>query len=166
MLAATGVPCRETTQTACWHSPASRVSFARVIDLFPALSSVPTAAPGTLKVLQKYSVEEYMCPGKKVHFQQLSTFFFFFQRGCVTSPRAHSQKEGGLGFELGLLMAQMVKNLPVNAGDPRSIPGSGRFPGEGNGNPLQYTWLENPMDREARVGYSPWVAQSQTQLSN
>ena len=36
-----------------------------------------------------------------------------------------------------------------NAGDPGSIPGSGRSPGEGNGNPLQYYCLENPMDREA-----------------
>ena len=34
-----------------------------------------------------------------------------------------------------------------NAGDLGSIPGSGRFPGEGNGNPLQYSCLENPMDR-------------------
>ena len=36
-----------------------------------------------------------------------------------------------------------------NAGDPGSIPGSGRSPGEGNGNPLQYSCLENPMDRGA-----------------
>ena len=36
-----------------------------------------------------------------------------------------------------------------NAGDPASIPGSGRSPGEGNGNPLQYSCLENPMDRGA-----------------
>ena len=41
----------------------------------------------------------------------------------------------------------MVKNLPANAGDTGSIPGSGRSPGEGNGNPLQYSCLENPMDR-------------------
>ena len=34
-----------------------------------------------------------------------------------------------------------------SAGDPGSIPGSGRYPGEGNGNPLQYSCLENPMDR-------------------
>ena len=39
-----------------------------------------------------------------------------------------------------------VKNLPANAGDADSIPGSGRFPGEGNGTPLQYSCLENPMD--------------------
>ena len=44
----------------------------------------------------------------------------------------------------------MVKNLPANAGDARdmgSIPGSGKSPGVGNGNPLQYSCLENPMDR-------------------
>ena len=46
----------------------------------------------------------------------------------------------------------VVKNSPANARDVRdagSIPGSGRFPGEGNGNPLQYSCLENPMDRGA-----------------
>ena len=43
----------------------------------------------------------------------------------------------------------MVKNLPVNAGDNGSIPGSGRSPGKGNGNTLQYSCLGNPMDRGA-----------------
>ena len=46
----------------------------------------------------------------------------------------------------------MVKNLPANAGvigDMGSIPGLGRSPGEGNDNPLQYSCLENPMDRRA-----------------
>ena len=43
----------------------------------------------------------------------------------------------------------MVKNLPFNAGDPGSIPGSRRSPGEGNGNPLQCSFLENPTDRRA-----------------
>ena len=54
------------------------------------------------------------------------------------------------------LLHQVVKNLPTNAGDPRdvgSIPGSGRSLGEGNGNPLQYSCLENSMDR---VSYNPW----------
>ena len=49
----------------------------------------------------------------------------------------------------------MVKNLPANAGDtrdPGSIPGSGRSPGVGYGNPLQYSCLGNPMDR------GPWQA--------
>ena len=46
----------------------------------------------------------------------------------------------------------VVKNPPANAGDLRDsglIPGLGRSPGGGNGNPLQYSFLENPMDREA-----------------
>ena len=49
-------------------------------------------------------------------------------------------------------MALVVKNPLANAGDTRdvgSIPGSGRFPGGGHGNPLQYSCLENPMDRGA-----------------
>ena len=40
-----------------------------------------------------------------------------------------------------------VKNLPANAGDPGLIPGLERYPGEGNGNPLQYSRLGNPMNR-------------------
>ena len=43
----------------------------------------------------------------------------------------------------------MVKNLPATLGDAGSIPGLGRSPGVGNGNPFQYSHLENPMDREA-----------------
>ena len=43
----------------------------------------------------------------------------------------------------------VVKNLPASAGGVRSIPGSGRSPGEGSGNPLQYSCLENPTDRGA-----------------
>ena len=43
-----------------------------------------------------------------------------------------------------------------NAGDPGSIPGLGRSPGEGSGNPLQYSCLENSVDGGAWLGYSPW----------
>ena len=43
----------------------------------------------------------------------------------------------------------MVKNLPANAGDMGLIPGLGKSPGEGNGNPLQYSCLEDSMDRGA-----------------
>ena len=45
----------------------------------------------------------------------------------------------------------MVKNLAANAGDAGLIPGSGRSPGRGYGNPLQYSCLENPMDRAQRA---------------
>ena len=43
----------------------------------------------------------------------------------------------------------VVKNLPTDAGDAASIPGWGRSPGGGHGSPLQYSYLENPMDRGA-----------------
>ena len=53
-----------------------------------------------------------------------------------------------------------------NVEDPGSIPGSGRPPGERNGNPLQYSCLENSMDRGAWQGTIHGVAKSQTRLSN
>ena len=53
-------------------------------------------------------------------------------------------------IEVVSLVAQMVKKKSVfNAGNPGLIPGSGKPPREGNGNPLQYSYQENPMDREA-----------------
>ena len=50
----------------------------------------------------------------------------------------------------------MVKNLSANAGDMGLIPGSGRSPGEGNGNPLQHSWLEKFHGQRSVAGYSPW----------
>ena len=64
------------------------------------------------------------------------------------------------------LMAQVVKNQPANAGDTGLIPGLGRFPGEGNGNPLQCSCLENPIDRETWQSTVHGVIESLTQLSN
>ena len=59
----------------------------------------------------------------------------------------------------------MVKNPSVNAGDAGSIPGLGRFPGEGKSNPLQKIYyLENPMDRGAWALQSTESKKSQTQL--
>ena len=63
-------------------------------------------------------------------------------------------------------MAQTVKASAYNVGDLGSIPGSGRFSGEGNGNPLQYSCLENPMDGGAWWAAVHEVAKSQTQLSD
>ena len=53
-----------------------------------------------------------------------------------------------------------------NPGGVDSIPGLDRCPGEGNGNPLQHSFLENPTGQRKLAGRSPWVAKSQTQLSN
>ena len=52
-----------------------------------------------------------------------------------------------LSTYVGFLGGSVVKNPPVNAGDVGSIPGSGRSPGEGNGGPLQYSCLGNPLGR-------------------
>ena len=52
-------------------------------------------------------------------------------------------------MRLGFPGGSEVKASAWNAGDPGSIPGLGRSPGEGNGNPLQYSCLEDPMDRGA-----------------
>ena len=59
----------------------------------------------------------------------------------------------------------VVKNLPANAGGPGLISRSGRSPGEGNGNPLHYSCLENPMDRGVWQATAHGVTKSQTQLS-
>ena len=62
-------------------------------------------------------------------------------------------------------MALVVKNPPANAGDVRDtglIPGSGRCPGKGHGNTIQYSCLENPMDREARQATVHSVTESDT----
>ena len=60
----------------------------------------------------------------------------------------------------------MVENPPANAGNIGSIPGSERSPGEGNGNPLQYSCPENPMDGGAWWSTVHGVAKNQILLSN
>ena len=60
----------------------------------------------------------------------------------------------------------MVKNRPANAGDTGPILGLGRAPGEENGNPLQYSCLENPLDRGAWQATVHGVTKSWTRLSD
>ena len=57
---------------------------------------------------------------------------------------------------MGFAGGSVVQNPPVNTGDSGLIPGSGSFLGEGNGNPLQHSCLENPHGRRSPMGYSPW----------
>ena len=69
----------------------------------------------------------------------------------------------------GFQIAPVVRNLPANAGDTRdvrSIPGLGRSPGVGNGNLLQYSCLENSVDRRAWWATVQGMSKSQTQLSD
>ena len=67
-----------------------------------------------------------------------------------------------MGFPGGLV----VKSLPASEGDTGSIPGLGRSPGAGSGNPLQYSCLENSMDRGAWWATVHGITKSQTQLNN
>ena len=59
-------------------------------------------------------------------------------------------------YILGLPGGSDGKESTCNAGDPGSIPGWGRSSGEGHGNPLEYSCLENPYIQRSLVGYSPW----------
>ena len=69
----------------------------------------------------------------------------------LLSENSSSEKQMGRGVwaDLRVPGGSVVKNPPANAGDAGSIPGSGRSPGEGNGNPLQYSCLQNSMGRGA-----------------
>ena len=67
-----------------------------------------------------------------------------------------------VGFPCG----SVVKNPPAKTGDEGSIPGLGGSPGEGNGNPLQYSCPGNPKDRGTWWAIVHRVIKSQTQLSN
>ena len=80
----------------------------------------------------------------------------------LASRTSHPKKE--LKEILGFPGGSEVKASACNAGDTSSIPGLGRSPGEGNGNPLQYSCLENPMDRGAWWASVHGVAKSRTRL--
>ena len=77
-------------------------------------------------------------------------------------PPLEAVLEGIEGFPGG----SVVKNLSTNAGDMGLIPGLGRYPGGGNGNPLQYSCLENLMDREAWQAAVDGADKSRTRLSD
>ena len=82
----------------------------------------------------------------------LPTFLFYISEGLLISSIFSSHNSSPFLIHLisvTSLVAQMVKSSAYNVGDLGSIPGLGRSPGEGNGNPLQHSCLENPMDRGA-----------------
>ena len=112
--------------------------------------SVPSRAPGTLiciRCLQKFKSDRLLSVPRIIRWLKYGWINPFW------------------GFPGGL----DGKESALNAGDPGSIPGSGRSPGEGNGNPLQYSCLENPMDRgawQAAVHGVQGVQKSQTYLSD
>ena len=90
--------------------------------------------------------------------------FIFYHPGTYTK---HNSLAWAVFFKRASQVARVVKNPPANAGDLRdlgSVHGSERSPGEGHGNPLQYSCLENFMDRGAWQATVHGVIRSQTQL--
>ena len=87
---------------------------------------------------------------------------------CDSWGRKESDMTERLNWTIikGLPGSSDSKKSACNAKDLGSIPGLGRSPREGNGYPLQYSCLENSMDRQSLAGYSPWVTKSQTWLSD
>ena len=102
------------------------------------------------------TAERLVHPGNSFRFHQFysHSFVCVCVHVCVFSSRQFS------------LVAQTAKASACNAGDLGLIRGSERSPGEGNGNPLQYSCLENPMDRRAWRAVFRGVAKSRTRLSS
>ena len=93
-----------------------------------------------------------------------NTWYTFLFKKIIVKGKAIVKKKKGNWYVIFKIRASqvvlVVRNLPANAGDKRnivsSIPGSGRSPEEGHGNPLQYSCLENPHGQKSLAGYSPW----------
>ena len=87
--------------------------------------------------------------------------FCLIFRSVLNITSSYSNRDPPLTYlqhPLFILWWLSSKESTCQAGDMGSIPGSGRFPGEGNGNPLQYSCLRNPMDRRAWWATVHWVA--------
>ena len=84
----------------------------------------------------------------------LNSLFFphYYRKFCGVRFKSNSESVNYYVFPGG----SDGKESACNAGDQGLIPNSGRSPGEENGNPQQYSCLENPMDRGAWPGYGPW----------
>ena len=114
-----------------------------------------------------FIVTHWKCLDCVFYYAAYSILLFF-----ITAPPGKPCPLGGL-LQVwdccASLVAQMVKKLPANAGDVKDaglIPGSGRSPGGGHGNPLQYSCLGNLMDKEAWRVTVHRVTKSWTQLSD
>ena len=94
----------------------------------------------------------------------VDSIFFILQKRKQNSKVFGDLSEATslMGFPGG----SVGKESPCNAGDVGLIPGSGRSPGGGHGNPLQYSYLENPRDRGAQRATVHGITKSRTQLSD
>ena len=140
------------------------------IDFIPAASF--QVNPSTVPLLTQFSLKENRSSSmlKKKLLILLSTENTLSPYCCLSGLWHNSWLLCILARALGTLwdslVAQRVKSLPAVWGNLSLIPGSGWSPGEENGNPLQYSCLENPMDRGAWWAIAHRVSKSRTQLSD
>ena len=112
---------------------------------------------GTVKLTPGQSCQKKI-PGPPVQLEfQINNSFLWMSMPCGILEMSYTNS---LGFPGG----SVVKHLPANAGDAGSVPGSRRFPGEGHDNPLQYSYLGNPMGRGAWWAIVYGVTKNQTRL--
>ena len=106
--------------------------------------------------------------GQKMVLKALHIFCILFHLNSTYRIKEFYTKAIIMGIHKALMVfsgGSDSKESTCNAGDLDSIPGLGRSPGGGHGNPLQYSCLKNPHGQRSLAGYSPWVAKSWTQLS-
>ena len=103
-----------------------------------------------------------MKAGSLISFVLTTRFILRELHAGVDSQTINKEAKCTLGFPDD----SVVKNRSANTGDVDSIPGSGRSPAEGNGNPLQDSCLRNPVDRAAWRATVHGVAKSQTRLND
>ena len=136
------------------------------------------ASVKTTTITRFHPVRQAPCPGLHIHLPTQPprhVWWTLMITDCTRGTNSNGCRVGP-GFEPGLCdttwtsqVVLVVKNLPASAGDVRevgSIPGLGRSPGGGNGNWLQYSCLENPMDRGAWQATVYRVTKSWTWLSD
>ena len=116
-----------------WHTPFP-IFLMAIEFIIISHGNLNISISGSKHLLVHFSRVYYGTGWFKVNFQEIALSRFRFW-----------------GFPSG----SEVKASAHNTGDLGSVPGLGRFPGEGQGNPLQYSWLENPIGQRSLVGYGP-----------
>ena len=107
----------------------------------------------TFKILCVISQQNWLLHLKWMSSRQSSCRYYLWWLQSMTEQLSTAQHASD---DTGLPVWLSSNESACHCGEAGSIPGSGRSPGEGNGNPLQYSCLGNPMDRGAWWGYSPW----------
>ena len=150
----TGQFCIPSTSPLSTQQPRSLPLASKPPHLSPeAKMALVSCGPSGRTVLSSHSVSNTIIIPSQLH-------FLSFRAGFASDLSLWLPSSWGFPDGSG------SKEFPCNAGDPGSIPGLGRSPGEGNGNPFQYSCLENSMDRGVWWTIVQGVAKSQPRLSD